>query len=61
MPYVIRFVVRRLVRLLVAAALVPLAGIAAVRVAERLERDSGSSTMTRLLRDAGARASYRRQ
>ncbi len=58
---IIRFIVRRLLRIAFTAALVPLAGIAAVKVAERLERESGPTAMTKLLRQAGGRASYRRQ
>ncbi|MDQ2726419.1 MAG: hypothetical protein M3Y91_00785 [Actinomycetota bacterium] len=61
MSFVIRFIGRRLLRLAVTIAIVPLAGIAAMRVADRLERESGPSTLTRLLREAGGRTSYRRQ
>ncbi len=60
MQFVIRFVVRRLVRLVAAAAIVPMVGLAAVKLADRVERDSGASAMTRILRDIGGRASYRR-
>ena len=61
MPLLIRALIRRLVRLFIAVAAVPLAGIAAVRIAERLERDAGPSTKTRLLRQAGDLASRRRR
>lgn len=60
MQFAIRFVVRRLVRLVAAAAIVPMVGLAAVKLADRVERDSGASSMTRILRDIGGRASYRR-
>lgn len=59
MASLFRFVLRRLVRLLVAAAILPLAGLAAMKVADRLEQGSGPSTTTRLLRQAGGRAAYR--
>lgn len=57
---IVRFIGRRLLRVALTAAVVPLVGIAAVRMADRMERDSGSSTVTRLLREAGGRASFRR-
>ncbi len=59
MSSIIRFVLRRFLRLLVSAAIVPLAGIAAVKVADRMEQGSGPSTITRLLRQTGGRVSYR--
>jgi hypothetical protein len=61
MPLLIRSLVRRLVRLFIAIAALPLAGIAAGRIADRLERDAGPSTKSRLLRQAGDLASRRRR
>lgn len=58
---IIRFLVRRLIRLILAAAVVPMAGVAATKLAERLEREGGPSTTTRLLRQGGEVVSYRRR
>jgi hypothetical protein len=61
MLFIVRFLGRRLLRVALAAAVLPLVGIAAARMADRMERDSGSSAMTRLLREVGGRASFRRR
>lgn len=59
--FVVKFVLRRVLRLAITVAIVPLAGVAAVRAADHLERTSGPTAKTRVLRQAGVAVSRRRR